>query len=219
MTAFTRLCTDGSKPIPSLRKIEWITFSTERSARKSCLGDRGVVLALGHLAQHVAFARRQLVERGCLGARLGGNEALDDLGIDDRASRRHLPDRADELAEVVDALLEQVATSCGAALEQRERVARLGVLAEDDDPDLRMRLPEPSRCLDALVDAARGHADVGDDDVRSLRLDGGEQRVQVLADRDDLDLGLGLEQPPHALADEIVIICEHDANRHAVAIG
>ena len=47
------------------------------------------------------------------------------------------------------------------------------------------------------------------------RLDRGEQRVEVAADGDDLELGLRLEQAPHALADEVVVLGEHEADRHA----
>ena len=52
-----------SHAIPSFTKIEWITFSTERSVTKSAWADRGVVLALGHLAEDVSLAGCQLVER------------------------------------------------------------------------------------------------------------------------------------------------------------
>ena len=59
ITALTRLCTVVSQPSPSLRKIEWITFSTERSVRKSAAAIAALFLPVGHLAQHVALARRQ----------------------------------------------------------------------------------------------------------------------------------------------------------------
>ena len=64
----------------------------------------------------------------------------------------------------------------------------------------------------------RRHADVRDDDVRALGIDGGEQRVEIAARRDDLDLGLRLEQAPDALADEIVVFGEHDSDRHAPSL-
>ena len=49
---------------------------------------------------------------------------------------------------------------------------------------------------------ARRHADVGDDDVRSLSVDRCEQRVEVAAHGRDLEVGLRLEQPLHTFADE-----------------
>ena len=61
---------------------------------------------------------------------------------------------------------------------------------------------------------ARRHPDVGDDDVRALAIDGLEQRVEVPTDRRDLEAGLRVEQPPDALADEVMVFGEHDADGH-----
>ena len=44
--------------------------------------------------------------------------------------------------------------------------------------------------------------------------DGAEQRFQVAADGSDLEVHLRLEQAPDALADEVVILGEHDPDRH-----
>ncbi len=44
--------------------------------------------------------------------------------------------------------------------------------------------------------------------------DGGEQRVEISADRDNLDLRVGLEQAAYSLAGEVVVVCEHNPNRH-----
>src|SRR5207253_10430216 len=88
-------------------------------AQAQRLRDRRVVLALRHLAEDVAFSMRQLVQRGMLAPRLFGDERLDHLWIDDRSSLRHSPDRRDELADVVDALLEQVRAPLGPSLEER----------------------------------------------------------------------------------------------------
>ena len=154
------------------------------------LGDRRVVLSLGHLAQHVALARRQLVERRLLAARVLRHQRLDDLRVDHRAALCDRADRGDELPEILDALLQEVGAPRAAALQQREHVARVRVLAEHDDADLRIRLAQPLGGLDPLVGVARRHADVGDDDVRPLRVDRGEQRVEVAADGHDLEVGL-----------------------------
>ena len=61
---------------------------------------------------------------------------------------------------------------------------------------------------------ARRHADVRDDDVRPLGVDRSEQRVEVAAHGRDLEVGLRLEQPPDALADEVVVLGEHEPDRH-----
>jgi hypothetical protein len=68
--------------------------------------------------------------------------------------------------------------------------------------------------LDSLVQISRWHPDVGDHHVRSLALDGRKQRIEVLADRGDLEIRLCLEQAPDAFAEEVVILGEHDADRH-----
>ena len=116
------------------------------------------------------------------------------------------------------ALLQQIGAPRATALEESERVARVRVLAEHDDADLRMRLAQPLGGLNPFVGVTRGHADVGHDDVRLLRVDRGEQRVEVAADSRDLEVGPRLEQPPDALADEIVILGEHEPDRHKTRI-
>ena len=81
-----------------------------------------------------------------------------------------------------------------------------------------MRLAQPLGGLDPLVGVARRHADVGDDDVRPFRVDRGEQRVEIAAHGRDLEVGLRLEQTPDALADEVVILGEHEPDRHGQRI-
>ena len=48
----------------------------------------------------------------------------------------------------------------------------------------------------------------------SLRVDRVEQRVEVAAHGGDLEVGLRLEQAPHALADEVVVVGQHEPDRH-----
>ena len=80
----------------------------------------------------------------------------------------------DDLVGVGDPLLQQVAAPVGAFVEQRERVGGLGVLAEHDDADFRMRLPQRAGGPDALVGSGRRHADVGEHDVGLLGVDRGQ---------------------------------------------
>ena len=137
-----------------------------------------------------------------------------DLRIDHRSALRDGPDRRHELLDILDALLQEVSAPGGAAFQKCERIARLGVLAEHDHADVRVCLAKPVGGLDPLVSSARGHADVGDHDVRGLGFDGREEGVEVGAHGPDLEIRLCLEQSSHTLADEIVVICEHQANRH-----
>jgi hypothetical protein len=80
---------------------------------------------------------------------------------------------------------------------------------------MRVRVAEPLRGAYALVATARGHPDVGDDDVGRGRLDGREQRLEVLAGSDDLDVVPRPEQPLQSLANEQVVLGEDDADRQA----
>ena len=184
------------------------------------LRDGGVVLPLGHLAQDVALPSSELRKRARLPrARLLLDERLDDFRIDHRTPLRDGLNRAHQLLEILDALLQQVRPPLSARVEQGERVPRVRVLAEDDDADLRVRLSQPLRGLDSLVGAARRHADVGEDDVRPFRLDGGEQRVEIATRGRDLNLRMRLEQTADALSDEVVVLREHEADRHRQRIG
>ena len=218
ITALTRLWTAVSQVSPSLRKIEWITFSTDRS-----VSDRASAIPAlffpSAISRSTSRSRGVSSPSGELSSRaFSGDQRLDDLRVDHRAALRDGADRADELVEVVDALLQEVRPSGAASLQERERVARGGVLAEDDDADLRVRHAQPLGGLDPLVGLARRHADVSHDDVGLLALDGGEQRVEVVAGRRDLDLGARLEQAPQALAGEVVVLGEHEPDRHAQRI-
>ena len=138
MTALTRLWTAGSHVSPSFMKIELMTFSTDRSVRTRSSAIDGVVHALGHLPQDLAFPGGQLIERRRRRARPIRHQTFDDLRVDQRASDRDHPDGRQELVEIVDALLQDVGAPGAARVEQRDRVARVRVLAQDDDAEARV---------------------------------------------------------------------------------
>ena len=48
-------------------------------------------------------------------------------------------------------------------------------------------------CSDALVGAARGHPDIGDDHIRERAVDCREKRVEIFTHRGKLNAILGLE--------------------------
>ncbi len=74
-------------------------------------------------------------------AAAGAQQLGDDLGIE-RGSARPDPDqRVDELADVGDAVLEQVPDTAGRPGEQLGGVTRLDVLREHEHADIRMRVP------------------------------------------------------------------------------
>jgi hypothetical protein len=76
-----------------------------------------------------------------------------------------------------------------------------------------MCLTQPVGDRDPLVLARRWHPDVGQDRVRELRVDRGEQRVTVLAGRDELELGRVPEQVRQGLADEVRVVRHDDPQR------
>jgi hypothetical protein len=185
---------------------------------KERVGDRRIVLPLGHLAQHVALTRRQLVERRLLGARVLRHQRLDHLRVDHRTAVCDSSDGGDELLEIVHAFLQEIRAPRAATLEQREHVGRVRVLAEHDDADVRVRLAQLLRGPDALVGSGRRHANVGDDDVRPLGVDRRQQRVEVATRGRDLHVGVRLEQAPDALANEVVILGQHETDGHEARI-
>src|ERR671936_2489901 len=101
------------------------------------LGDRVVALALGDLGEDLPLAGGEVRERRTFDTRLGDDQRIDDLRVDDRAALRHGADGRRELCPVVHALLEEVTAAVRAPLEQAQRVARVVVLREDDDGDPR----------------------------------------------------------------------------------
>ena len=151
-------------------------------------GDGGVGLAGGHLGEHLALAGRQPVELARRRPPVRRDQALDDLGVDHRAAGGDLADGGEELADLADALLQQVGAALAAVLEQGQRVGRVVVLAEHDDAHRRVVGAQPGGQGDALVRARRGHADVGHDDVRVVVGDECLQRREVLGDADQLDV-------------------------------
>ena len=67
------------------------------------LRNGGVVLPLGHLTQHVAFARRRRSERAFSSLRVAlGDQGLDDLRIHDRPAVCDRANRRHELLDVLD---------------------------------------------------------------------------------------------------------------------
>ena len=182
-------------------KIEWMCFSTARLLRNSSVAIAWLLLPCAISARSSQFAARQLGQRRVLAGGARRDQRLDHLRVHDRATGRDLVDRGDQMLAVAQAILEQVRAPVGAAVEQREAVARVGVLAHHDHADLRMGLAQPVGEHDALRVARRRHADVGHDDVGQLGLDRLGKLTPVLAGRDQIDARVGVEQVPQTLTD------------------
>ena len=114
----------------SFAKMLVTCFSTARSGDHEPLGDRLVRAALGHQLEHLALARRQLLER--IVAAAPADELRDDGRVERRAALGDAAHRRGELVHVGDAVLQQVADALGALAEQLHRVGRLDVLRQDE---------------------------------------------------------------------------------------
>ncbi len=89
---------------------------------------------------------------------------------------------------------------------------------QDHDARVRVLLADRVRAVDPLELERRRHLDVGDDHVGHVLGGGGEQRGRVLGHPHDLDVVVGLQQRPHALAHEHVVLAEHDRDAHAARL-
>ena len=134
-----------------------------------------------------------------------------DLRIEGRPAVGDPAHGLDELADVGDALLQEVADADSAGCEQVARVALLDVLREHEDRRLGDAGARLDRGAQALVGVGRGHANVDDREIGAVTLDGDEERIAVPDALDDLDLLVG-EQPREALAQQHRVLCDHDAH-------
>ncbi len=149
----------------------------------------------------------------------GGHQRVDDLGVDHRPAAGDLPDGGQQLVDVGNALFEQVAPPTGTMLEEGQRVLRVGVLAQEQDAGVGVALPHMRGGPHTLVGVGRGHPDVGQHDVGPLTVDGREQRREVFAYGDQLELRLGLDKAPDALADQVVVLRQDQPDGHPGRIG
>ena len=138
------------------------------------------------------------------------DQRLHDLRVQDAAAARDLVQRADHLVDVGHALLQQVAEAFRAVFQQVVGVLLVRELREDDDPDRGMRRPDLAGGADPLVGVRGRHPDVGQHRVGLQRLDFGEQFVVRCGGSDDLHAFVLGEEGRDSLADEVVILGEHD---------
>ena len=121
---------------------------------------------------------------------------------------------ADQLVDVGHPFLQQVGPPGRPGLEQRQRVGRLDVLAQHDDADPGMGHPQLGCDADTFVGAGGRHADVGDDHVGDVVGDGSPALSQIPARCDQRQVRLGPDEGGQALADQVVIVGEHDPDGH-----
>ena len=111
---------------------------------------------------------------------------------------------------IPDAVFQEVPTTVGAVVEESKCVERIGVLAQDDDPDCGVRAPELDCQPYALVSVIRRHSNIREDDVRLEPVDRLQHLVERAATGDELDLVGRFQGSADPLACEIAVLTEYD---------
>jgi hypothetical protein len=170
--------------------------------------DRLVRASLRHQLEHLALARGELVE-GIVAA-LAADELAHHGGVERRAAVGDAAYRGAELLEVRDAVLQQVADTFRARLEQGHRVSGLDVLRQQQHADAGITLANLACGLKPFVGVCGRHPDVHDRHVRPVHRDVPEQVVGRSGLSDDLEAGL-LEQADDALPQQDRVVGDDDA--------
>lgn len=175
-------------------------------------GDGGVGAAFGHFGEDFAFAGGELAE-GAL-AVLAGEELGDDGGVHGGAAGGDAADGFDELADVEDAVFEEVADASGVVGEEFAGVELFDVLGEDEDGQAGDLGAGGDGGLEAFVGEGGGESDVDDGDVGVVV---GEGFVEVGAVVDGGDDGevVGLEEFDQSFSEEGEVF--GDDNAHGIS--
>ena len=161
---------------PSLAKTLATCFSTTPAEMTS-------VLAMAAFERPWAMSERTSRSRGVSVAResarrLAPEKLADHFRVEYGAALRDPGDRVDEVADVGDAVLEQVADARRGAGEQIRSGPGLDVLGEDEHADLGMILVDRLRGPQSLIGMAGRHPHVDDGHVGQVRVDRLPQRAR-----------------------------------------
>ena len=116
--------------------MEPMCFSTARLVRVRLLGNGAVAHAARHQREHLAFARRELVDRGALRPPSAFNELMHHDRVDNRAALGDYLDGVQQIGPIVQPFLEQICTPVGVGPQQGHGERRLCPLAERDQAHL-----------------------------------------------------------------------------------
>ena len=212
--ALTRLLTSSASERPSLKKIEWMCFSTARllSTRDSAIALLLFPWAIWARTSRSRGVRAARDERSARPFEATSRSTI--LGSTTEPPSATVSRAERSCSRSSHALLEQVSAALRARLEQGQRVERLGVLAEHHHAHVRVGLPQERREPDPLVAVGRGHPDVRQDHVRWIGLDCLEQRGEICVHAHELDVLLSGEHLLEALAHEQIVVRDDDADGH-----
>ena len=219
-TAITRRLTSASWTSPSFWNTEPTCFSTARSLMNSAFAVAALLRPVASScstssSRSVSPRRAELVSR-----RLAGQQPLDDLRVERGPAARHVVQRPDEVVDLADPFLEQVAEPRHAVGEQLEGVVLLDVLGQHHDPRLGELGPDPLRGVDALGGERGRHPDVGEHGVGPVRPPRPRWSASGSATVSTRSMLGGLRQQPRdAFADEVVVVGEDDAHGHGLTVG
>jgi len=177
-------------------------------------GDRGVRTALGHQGEHLAFAGREVGHR--TPAARPGNHSLDDLRVERRASTRDAADGIGEQGEVTDPMLEEIANPFGMVADKLQRVARLDVLRQDQNADLRLSGAYLSRGAQPIVGVVGRHLDICYDHLWLVGRRLAQKVGRIRRDRHDLEAGL-VEYRHDAFSGQRLVFPDDHTQRVAIA--
>ena len=155
-TAITRRWTSGSSVRPSLWNSELMCFSTARSVRNSDFAIAALFLPCAICARTSRSRSVSWPSGECAIRSFAATSASTTFGSRTRAAARHLVERADQLVDLGDPLLQQVAEPGRAVLQQLVGVVLLDELGQHDDADVRVLGADPLRRVDALGACAVG---------------------------------------------------------------
>ena len=116
-----------------------------------------------------------------------GRELRDDVGVDDGAAVSRRGGRVEELVELHDAVLEQVAEALGDVARRASARSRASTTCESTSTPTSGCSARIVAAALALVGMGRRHADVDDRDVGLARLDRSQQLIGVAGLADDLE--------------------------------
>jgi DNA-binding NarL/FixJ family response regulator len=133
------------------------------------LGDGGVRPALRDQRQHLPLAAGERGEG--IGVPAAGQQLPDDLGVEHCPAAGHAADGLDEVADVRDPVLEQVADPGGGSGEEFGCRLDLDVLGEHQDADVGMVAADGQRRPQPLVGVRGRHPDVDDGHVGAVLVD------------------------------------------------
>ncbi len=167
-------------------------------AEAEAVGDLLHAQALGQQLQDLALARGQLQQLLDLAG------ALAELGADEGAAARDDLDRAGDV--LAGRRLQHVAGGAGAQGERQQ--VGLGVCGEDDHAGLGQRLEDVLGRLDPVLPR---QLDVDDADVGLVLLDDADDLLAGGGLADDLDPGDRSHAGLDGLADDLVVVAEHDS--------